>query len=184
MTDFASAGNAADAIKYCVPSTKNLPGGTSAVVPPDPMPNSEVKRRSADGSVGSPHARVGNCQASNRRTSPVRKCRAFSFACCLSVSALLRRDKSAGSGFARCAATARRAAGRTPAVAARHQTKQKAIRKDGLFALRQTGARWRCAYRAYRRHLSPVGRANSVPPGVVMSLMPYALCPGRTVLII
>ncbi|MFY2738580.1 hypothetical protein, partial [Pseudocitrobacter faecalis] len=25
----------------------------------------EVKRRSADGSVGSPHARVGNCQASN-----------------------------------------------------------------------------------------------------------------------
>ncbi len=44
---------------------KNLPGGESAVVPPDPMPNSEVKRRSADGSVGSPHARVGNCQASN-----------------------------------------------------------------------------------------------------------------------
>ncbi|CRH36174.1 hypothetical protein BN1183_CJ_01910 [Pantoea ananatis] len=46
---------------------KNLPGGCSAVVPPDPMPNSEVKRRSADGSVGSPHARVGNCQASNRK---------------------------------------------------------------------------------------------------------------------
>ena len=42
---------------------QNLPGGFSAVVPPDPMPNSEVKRRSADGSVGSPHARVGNCQA-------------------------------------------------------------------------------------------------------------------------
>jgi hypothetical protein len=41
-----------------------LPGGNSAVVPPDPMPNSEVKRRSADGSVGSPHVRVGNCQAS------------------------------------------------------------------------------------------------------------------------
>jgi hypothetical protein len=45
---------------------QNLPGGSSAVVPPDPMPNSEVKRRSADGSVGSPHARVGNCQASNK----------------------------------------------------------------------------------------------------------------------
>ncbi|OWS86498.1 hypothetical protein B7C53_06990 [Escherichia coli] len=30
------------------------------------MPNSEVKRRSADGSVGSPHARVGNCQTSNQ----------------------------------------------------------------------------------------------------------------------
>ncbi len=44
-----------------------MPGGNSAVVPPDPMPNSEVKRRSADGSVGSPHARVGNCQAPNRQ---------------------------------------------------------------------------------------------------------------------
>ncbi len=42
---------------------QNLPGGDSAVVPPDPMPNSAVKRRSADGSVGSPHVRVGNCQA-------------------------------------------------------------------------------------------------------------------------
>ena len=36
---------------------------------PDNMPNSEVKRRSADGSVGSPHARVGNCQASNLAVS-------------------------------------------------------------------------------------------------------------------
>ncbi len=26
----------------------------------------QVKRRSADGSVGSPHARVGNCQTSNQ----------------------------------------------------------------------------------------------------------------------
>ena len=41
---------------------QNLPGGNSAVVPPDPMPNSVVKRRSADGSVGSPHVRVGNRQ--------------------------------------------------------------------------------------------------------------------------
>ena len=41
---------------------QNLSGGNSAVVPPDPMPNSVVKRRSADGSVGSPHVRVGNCQ--------------------------------------------------------------------------------------------------------------------------
>ncbi|MDF3580618.1 hypothetical protein QVM78_20655, partial [Enterobacter hormaechei] len=30
-------------------------------------PNSEVKRRSADGSVGSPHVRVGNCQTSNKQ---------------------------------------------------------------------------------------------------------------------
>ena len=56
---------------------QNLPGGSSAVVPPDPMPNSEVKRRSADGSVGSPHARVGNCQVSNKAKSPARKCGAF-----------------------------------------------------------------------------------------------------------
>ena len=31
--------------------------------PPDPIPNSEVKRFSADGSVGFPDARVGHCQA-------------------------------------------------------------------------------------------------------------------------
>ena len=31
--------------------------------PPDPMPNSEVKRHIADGSVGSPHVRVGHRQA-------------------------------------------------------------------------------------------------------------------------
>ena len=33
--------------------------------PPDPMPNSEVKHNSADGSVGSPHVRVGHRQALN-----------------------------------------------------------------------------------------------------------------------
>ena len=58
---------------------QNLPGGTSAVVPPDPMPNSEVKRRSADGSVGSPHVRVGNCQASNKAESPVERLGFFAF---------------------------------------------------------------------------------------------------------
>ena len=52
---------------------QNLPGGDSAVVPPDPMPNSEVKRRSADGSVGSPHARVGNWLASNKAEGPVER---------------------------------------------------------------------------------------------------------------
>ena len=31
--------------------------------PPDPIPNSEVKRDIADGSVGLPHVRVGQCQA-------------------------------------------------------------------------------------------------------------------------
>ena len=44
---------------------QNLPGGLSAVVPPDPIPNSEVKRRCADGSVGLPHVRVGHRQVLN-----------------------------------------------------------------------------------------------------------------------
>ena len=35
--------------------------------PPDPIPNSEVKRCIADGSVGLPHVRVGHRQASNRK---------------------------------------------------------------------------------------------------------------------
>ena len=34
--------------------------------PPDPIPNSEVKPFIADGSVGSPHVRVGHRQASNQ----------------------------------------------------------------------------------------------------------------------
>jgi hypothetical protein len=38
-------------------------GDNSEVEPPDPFPNSEVKRLSADGSVGSPHVRVGHRQA-------------------------------------------------------------------------------------------------------------------------
>ena len=33
--------------------------------PPDPIPNSVVKRSIADGSVGSPHVRVGHFQAPN-----------------------------------------------------------------------------------------------------------------------
>ena len=41
----------------------SLPGIHRAVEPPDPIPNSEVKRSIADGSVGSPHVRVGQRQA-------------------------------------------------------------------------------------------------------------------------
>ncbi len=67
---------------------QNLPGGDSAVVPPDPMPNSEVKRRSADGSVGLPHVRVGNCQASNKWKAPVG--RQGLFAVCVAESTYLR----------------------------------------------------------------------------------------------
>lgn len=35
--------------------------------PPDSMPNSEVKRCNADGSVGIPHVRVGHRQVRNKR---------------------------------------------------------------------------------------------------------------------
>lgn len=41
---------------------KDFPDGQSAVVPPDSIPNSEVKRSDADGSVGIPHVRVGHHQ--------------------------------------------------------------------------------------------------------------------------
>jgi hypothetical protein len=45
-------------------------------------------------------------------------------------------DKSAGSGFERCAATARRGAGRTPAINCQASNKQKNLmRKHGVFLL-------------------------------------------------
>ncbi|CAI2297047.1 hypothetical protein IFVP408_C120001 [Vibrio parahaemolyticus] len=40
--------------------------------PPDSIPNSEVKRNSADGSVGLPHVRVGHRQVLNLK-KPTRK---------------------------------------------------------------------------------------------------------------
>ena len=48
--------------------TKVLPDDNSELEPPDPIPNSVVKRFSADGSVGSPHVRVGHRQASKYET--------------------------------------------------------------------------------------------------------------------
>ena len=39
----------------------SLPSDNSKCDPPDPIPNSAVKPLSADGSVGSPHVRVGHC---------------------------------------------------------------------------------------------------------------------------
>ncbi|MDM2734370.1 hypothetical protein OGY35_03115, partial [Citrobacter sp. Ct235] len=51
---------------------------------------SEVKRRSADGSVGSPHARVGNCQASNKQENLMRKHGVFLFYPQFSEEAILR----------------------------------------------------------------------------------------------
>ena len=47
-----------------------LPDDNSEREPPDSIPNSEVKPLSADGSVGSPHVRVGHCQASNNKPHP------------------------------------------------------------------------------------------------------------------
>ena len=45
------------------PYSASLLGVYRAVVPPDPIPNSEVKRSIANGSVGLPHVRVGQRQA-------------------------------------------------------------------------------------------------------------------------
>ncbi len=42
-----------------------MPGGNSDVVPPESIPNSEVKHVSVDGSVGLPHVRVEHRQAPN-----------------------------------------------------------------------------------------------------------------------
>ncbi len=51
-------------IANCAISACNtsFPGGNSEWEPPDPFSNSEVKTLSADGSVGSPHVRVGHRQ--------------------------------------------------------------------------------------------------------------------------
>mgnify|MGYP001544574114 CR=1 FL=1 len=45
----------------------SLPGDNRALEPPDPIPNSVVKRCIADGSVGFPHVRVGHRQAPKRK---------------------------------------------------------------------------------------------------------------------
>ena len=49
-----------------------MPDDNSELVPPDPIPNSEVKRLSANGSVGSPHVRVGHRQAFIQKKAPQR----------------------------------------------------------------------------------------------------------------
>ncbi|MEA5226100.1 hypothetical protein VB296_25080, partial [Enterobacter cloacae] len=54
------------------------------------MPNSEVKRRSADGSVGSPHVRVGNCQASNKKNPVPQGAGFFAFVFSLTLTLSLR----------------------------------------------------------------------------------------------
>jgi hypothetical protein len=49
-----------------------------AVDPPDPIPNSEVKRSIADDSVGSPHVKVGHRQALIPKTPIVSSVGVFS----------------------------------------------------------------------------------------------------------
>ena len=56
-------------------SGAGLPGGHSGWEPPDPIPNSEVKPLSADDSVGSPHVKVGHCQAFH--TNPAERSAGF-----------------------------------------------------------------------------------------------------------
>ncbi len=48
------------------------------MVPPDPIPNSEVKHSIADGSVGSPHVRVGHFQAPNYLEREAQKSKSYS----------------------------------------------------------------------------------------------------------
>ena len=55
--------NAARYVRKTKSIQASLPGDNRALEPPDPIPNSEVKRRIADGSVGLPHVRVGHRQA-------------------------------------------------------------------------------------------------------------------------
>ena len=50
--------------RYSPKVSNALSDDNSELEPPDPIPNSAVKRLSADGSVGSPHVRVGHRQAS------------------------------------------------------------------------------------------------------------------------
>ncbi len=57
----------------------SLLGNNSVLDPPDPIPNSEVKWNCADDSVGSPHVKVGHCQALISKAPIVDLIGAFSF---------------------------------------------------------------------------------------------------------
>jgi hypothetical protein len=48
-----------------------FPGGHSGVVPPDPIPNSEVKRACADGSVALPCKSRSPPGALSKKASPI-----------------------------------------------------------------------------------------------------------------
>ena len=64
-------GSLAALLKEISPRYPNeLPDDNRELEPPEPMPNSEVKQLIANGSVGSPHVRVGHRQASNTNPWP------------------------------------------------------------------------------------------------------------------
>ena len=78
------------------PETGNsLSDEHSELEPPDPIPNSEVKRLSADGSVGSPHVRVGHRQAFMTSASMLRIGAFFLRTNKWSVFASIKRKSSA-----------------------------------------------------------------------------------------
>ena len=54
-----------------------MPGDNRDMEPPDPIPNSVVKRVIADGSVGFPHVRVGHRQASKKENPEYVSARVF-----------------------------------------------------------------------------------------------------------
>ncbi|WP_215200872.1 hypothetical protein, partial [Escherichia coli] len=59
--------------------------------------------------------RVGNCQTSNKTKGSVERLGLLFYLLFVGERSP-NQDKSAGSGFERCEATARRVAGRTPAI--------------------------------------------------------------------
>ena len=54
-----------------------FPGDHSSLEPPDPIPNSEVKRTCADDSVRSPHVKVGRRQDFNSKKALIERLRLF-----------------------------------------------------------------------------------------------------------
>ena len=72
-------------------------GGHSDVAPPDPIPNSEVKHVSGDGSVGIPHVRVAHRQAPITRKKPTHLSGLFSYM--RSIAALLLHSEPNPSGI-------------------------------------------------------------------------------------
>ena len=70
-----------------------LPDDLRAMEPPDPLPNSEVKRCIADGSVGFPHVRVGHRQALKAKTPIGLSVGVFLFCGILTLTVIANSEK-------------------------------------------------------------------------------------------